>query len=37
VCGEWLDGARARLVAAMARRDAADDADQADTGDDAPF
>jgi exodeoxyribonuclease VII small subunit len=34
VCEEWLDGARARLAAAMARRDdAADDA----TGDDAPF
>jgi exodeoxyribonuclease VII small subunit len=34
VCGEWLDGARARLAAAMARRD---DPDQAETEDDAPF
>ena len=34
VCGEWLDGARARLAAAMARRD---DADQADAEDTAPF
>ena len=36
VCGEWLDGARARLAAAMAKRD---DADQAEAGaeDDAPF
>jgi exodeoxyribonuclease VII small subunit len=34
VCGEWLDGARARLAAAMADRD---DADDADAGDDAPF
>ena len=34
VCGEWLDGARARLAAAMATRD--DDAGQpADDG--APF
>jgi exodeoxyribonuclease VII small subunit len=33
VCEEWLDGARARLAAAMARRDA--DPDQAQ--DDAPF
>jgi exodeoxyribonuclease VII small subunit len=32
VCGEWLDGARARLAAAMAKRD---DADRAE--DDAPF
>ena len=39
VCGEWLDGARARLAAAMARRadDADDDAGQAGAGDDAPF
>ena len=39
VCGEWLDGARARLAAAMAKRD---DADQDRAGDDqanqdAPF
>ena len=34
VCGEWLDGARARLAAAMARRD---DSDQAGAEDDAPF
>ena len=34
VCEEWLDGARARLAAAMARRDdAAEDA----AADDAPF
>ena len=34
VCEEWLDGARARLAAAMAkRRDAAKD----DGGDEAPF
>jgi exodeoxyribonuclease VII small subunit len=37
VCGEWLDGARARLAAAMARRDDADDAGQAGAEDDAPF
>jgi exodeoxyribonuclease VII small subunit len=37
VCGEWLDGARARLAAAMARRDDAGDADQAGAEDDAPF
>jgi exodeoxyribonuclease VII small subunit len=39
VCGEWLDGARARLAVAMARRDDADadDAGQAGAGDDAPF
>jgi exodeoxyribonuclease VII small subunit len=34
VCGEWLDGARARLAAAMARRD---DADPAAAEEDAPF
>ena len=34
VCGEWLDGARARLAAAMATRD---DAGKADDGEDAPF
>ena len=32
VCGEWLDGARARLAAAMAKRDDADRAEE-----DAPF
>jgi exodeoxyribonuclease VII small subunit len=36
VCGEWLDGARARLAAAMAARDG--DARKADAADDdAPF
>jgi exodeoxyribonuclease VII small subunit len=34
VCGEWLDGARARLAAAMAKRD---DAEADRTGEDAPF
>jgi len=34
VCEEWLDGARARLAAAMAKRD---DAEPAAAGDDAPF
>ena len=34
VCGEWLDGARARLTAAMAKRD---DSDQAEAEDTAPF
>ena len=34
VCEEWLDGARARLAAAMAKRD---DAEPPATGDDAPF
>jgi len=34
VCGEWLDGARARLAAAMATRD---DAGKADDREDAPF
>ena len=33
VCEQWLDGARARLAAAMAGRDDA----QAGTEDDAPF
>ena len=32
VCSEWLDGARARLAAAMAKRDEDDAA-----GDEAPF
>ncbi len=36
VCGEWLDGARARLAAAMARRDDADPAASPDE-DGAPF
>jgi exodeoxyribonuclease VII small subunit len=35
VCGEWLDGARARLAAAMATRQ--EDPGQADPGDTAPF
>ena len=36
VCGEWLDGARARLAAAMGPpEDQRDDAGQG--GDDAPF
>jgi exodeoxyribonuclease VII small subunit len=34
VCGEWLDGARARLAAAMAKRD---DAEADQDGQDAPF
>ena len=34
VCGEWLDGARARLAVAMAKRD---DSDQAESEADAPF
>ena len=34
VCEEWLDGARARLAAAMARRD---DATENVAADDAPF
>ncbi len=34
VCGEWLDGARARLATAMATRD---DAGKADDDQDAPF
>jgi len=33
VCGEWLDGARARLAAAMATRKP----DEAEGGDTAPF
>ena len=35
LCGEWLDGARARLAAAMASRD--EDPGQAGSGDTAPF
>jgi exodeoxyribonuclease VII small subunit len=34
VCGEWLDGARAKLAAAMARRD---DSGPAGAEEDAPF
>jgi exodeoxyribonuclease VII small subunit len=34
ICGEWLDGARARLTAAMAARDSEGDAAPAG---DAPF
>ena len=34
VCGEWLDGARARLAAAMATRDGTGKADDGET---APF
>jgi exodeoxyribonuclease VII small subunit len=39
VCEEWLDGARARLAAAMARRDENGPGEdgQAAAGDDAPF
>jgi len=33
VCGEWLDGARARLAAAMASREP----DRDPAGDDTPF
>jgi exodeoxyribonuclease VII small subunit len=36
VCEEWLDGARARLAAAMAKRDDGAPAG-APAGDDAPF
>jgi exodeoxyribonuclease VII small subunit len=35
VCGEWLDGARARLAAAMATRE--EDPGQAASGDTVPF
>jgi exodeoxyribonuclease VII small subunit len=34
VCGEWLDGARARLAAAMAKRE---DSAPAEAEEDAPF
>ena len=34
VCEEWLDGARARLAAAMAKRD---EGEAVATADDAPF
>jgi exodeoxyribonuclease VII small subunit len=36
VCGDWLDGARARLAAAMAKRDDSDPA-ASEGEDDAPF
>jgi exodeoxyribonuclease VII small subunit len=36
VCEEWLDGARARLAAAMAKRDDGE-ADGSPEEDDAPF
>jgi exodeoxyribonuclease VII small subunit len=36
VCEEWLDGARARLAAAMAKRDDSEVA-EASAEDDAPF
>ena len=36
VCEEWLDGARARLAAAMAKRDDSE-AGEASAEDDAPF
>ncbi len=37
VCGEWLDGARARLAAAMAKRDDADQDGADRDGEDTPF
>jgi exodeoxyribonuclease VII small subunit len=39
VCEEWLDGARARLAAAMAQRDDSerDDAGPSAAGNDTPF
>jgi exodeoxyribonuclease VII small subunit len=37
VCEEWLDGARARLAAAMAKRDDSGPAGAAAAEDDAPF
>ncbi len=37
VCGEWLDGARARLAAAMAKRDDTSPGRAAAEDDDAPF
>jgi exodeoxyribonuclease VII small subunit len=37
VCGEWLDGARARLAAAMAKRDDPDPSPPAEAEEDAPF
>jgi exodeoxyribonuclease VII small subunit len=37
VCGEWLDGARARLAAAMAKRDDGDQDGADRDGEDAPF
>ncbi|MDT0443001.1 exodeoxyribonuclease VII small subunit [Streptomyces johnsoniae] len=32
ICGEWLEGARARLDAALARDEAAEEADEERTG-----
>ncbi|ONK11769.1 exodeoxyribonuclease VII small subunit [Streptomyces sp. MP131-18] len=32
ICGEWLEGARARLDAALARDEAAEEADEEQTG-----
>ncbi len=37
VCGDWLDGARARLAAAMAKHDNGDDAGPDRAEEDAPF
>jgi exodeoxyribonuclease VII small subunit len=37
VCGEWLDGARARLAAAMAKRDDAEPGRADGVEADAPF
>jgi exodeoxyribonuclease VII small subunit len=39
ICSDWLDGARARLTAAMAARDGGDDASPPPAGDadGAPF
>jgi exodeoxyribonuclease VII small subunit len=37
VCGEWLDGARARLAAAMAKRDDDPDTAGADEAAETPF
>ena len=37
ICSEWLDGARARLTAAMAARDGGADAPAARDADGAPF
>jgi exodeoxyribonuclease VII small subunit len=37
ICSDWLDGARARLTAAMAARDGGDGAQPAGDADGAPF
>jgi exodeoxyribonuclease VII small subunit len=37
MCGEWLDGARARLAAAMAKREDSDPSRPAEAEEDAPF